>query len=118
MELQGTANVILATDVLYDKETVTSLAKAIQQIATSTGEGCLVLVCDPQQERTPGIRQMFQQALGFTDGQVQWQRLPPPSYSITHKNHVAPSTTMEGRDYQRRLQNEPVVLLHCRLFQK
>ena len=101
--LAGQADVICASDVLYDGDTIQALAQACQALAAPTG--ATLLLADPQTERLPGARDMLRQAL-TTQGSFQIHELPPIV--------APPASTMDGRDHVQRMQ-EPVVLIQCDL---
>lgn len=74
------ADVILASDVLYDKESIQAFANACQQICK---EGGVILVADPLKERVNGARDMFRNCM-MTQSQQQ-----------QHEEQEQDSTTME-----------------------
>jgi predicted nicotinamide N-methyase len=102
-QLVGTtcADIVLASDVLYDPVTIELLARACVRIGVPA---CLVLVTDPLNSRYPNARDIFQKALEASGGKVDIINLPLNEYSE--------GETMEGRDYARRMQ-EPTVLIKC-----
>lgn len=97
-----TADVVLASDVLYDKETIEAFAIACQRIVSGGG---IVLVADPKKERSAGARDMFRAALG--DG-VSIETVELPSIEC---DDIA-GASMDAIDHAQRMK-EPTVLLKC-----
>jgi predicted nicotinamide N-methyase len=103
------ADVVLASDVLYDKETIEAFAGACQRILVGGGGGIL-LVADPQQERYPGARDIFRAAMeGFCE--VETIPLPRIEYDDDSKGDAR---SVDAMDHARRMR-EPTVLLKCRI---
>ena len=111
-DLAGQADVIVATDVLYDVAAVPLLVKVMRQLAVKDATGVvdqtMVLLGDPQRERAAGAREALATALG-AKSKVVTTDLPLP------KTNTPAATTMDGRDYERRLMKENVVLLKFQL---
>lgn len=96
------ADLVLASDVLYDKETIEAFGKACKRIVVSNGG--TVLVTDPKVERTPGARDLLRAVLG-NEFSIEISDLP-----VVDK-HVS-SQTLDGKDHYLRMQ-EPTVLIMC-----
>jgi predicted nicotinamide N-methyase len=93
------ADVVIASDVLYDKQTIEAFAKACRRIAVS--DGGVVLVTDPKAERIAGARDLLRTALG---GHVRMEilDLPVPDDNV-------PGQSADARDHSSRMK-EPTVL--------
>lgn len=102
-QLAQSADVIVASDVLYDGDTIQALAAACRALAKPAG--AVLLLADPQTERFTGARDTLQQALDAKSMQIV--SLPIPMAGDT-----TDATTMDGRDHVQRMQ-EPVVLIQC-----
>jgi hypothetical protein len=102
-QLVDSADVVLASDVLYDPVTIELLARACMRIGVAGGQ---VLVTDPVVSRYPNARDLFQKVLQELGGKVNIIHFP--SYLCNE------GETTEGRDHARRMQ-EPTVLIKCDL---
>lgn len=108
-------DVILASDVLYDGETILAFANACEKLIDPK-EGGILLISDPREERFPTARAMLKEAL--VSGGDKHKRpihfevldLPPIISSAVDIDSV--STTMDGRDHEERMK-EPTVLIRC-----
>mmetsp|Transcript_28068 Transcript_28068/g.36702 ORF Transcript_28068/g.36702 Transcript_28068/m.36702 type:complete len:301 (+) Transcript_28068:97-999(+) len=101
----NSAEVIMASDVLYEKETIEAFATACKRISMNN-KTCTLIVADPKVERTPGAREALRCALG-ENVQLDIVDLPLPEYD-------SPSQTVDGKDHELRMQ-EPTVLIKCTL---
>lgn len=99
-------DVILASDVLYDGETIEAMAGVCQRLVSS--QGGLLLIADPKVERFSGARQRFLQHLENVAKRTQVVGLPLPWDSGKS------ASSMDARDHVRRM-NEPTVLIICEL---
>ena len=116
-QIKGSADVVVASDVLYDGETIELFAKTCQWLLADkdndnegndheSGYG-IILVTDPKTERFDGARDYFSKSLGSNDFDLEILDLPIPE--IDDENYPTPKT-MDGKDHMRRLQ-EPTVLI-------
>ena len=101
------ADVIVASDVLYDGETIEAFAHACQNIL---GDGGVVLISDPLEERFNGAREKLKDTL--TDVcqsneyfQMDVIDLPLPAVG-------AGGGTLDSKDHQEKMK-EPTVLIRC-----
>jgi predicted nicotinamide N-methyase len=102
-----TADVVLASDVLYDKGTIEAFAGACRRILRGGG---IVLVADPQQERSPGARDIFRAAMeDFCV--VETIHLP---LIDSDENNEGDARSVDAMDHAQRMR-EPTVLLKCRI---
>jgi predicted nicotinamide N-methyase len=104
-ETTVTADIVLASDILYDKDTIEAFAGACRRMV-SGNDGGMILVCDPLRERCPGARDIFSAAMG--DIQVELIHLPP----IERDNVDTNESNVDVIDHARRME-EPTVLLKC-----
>mmetsp|Transcript_1886 Transcript_1886/g.3807 ORF Transcript_1886/g.3807 Transcript_1886/m.3807 type:complete len:477 (-) Transcript_1886:155-1585(-) len=118
-------DLLLASDVLYDGETIEAFAGACKKLVNvnnndsdnnsdnnSNNNSAILLVSDPKRERFPGARETLKTALlrrtNHDDANAVGFRvldLPPPPVVGT-----VPANTMDGRDHEQRMQ-EPTVLI-------
>ena len=98
------ADVILASDVLYDQTSIRAFARVCQSIASP--EGATLLLTDPLQERCPGARSMLQEAL-----QPCQLVVTPLEMAMGDENGIV-FTTPDGKDHARRMR-EQTVLIQC-----
>jgi predicted nicotinamide N-methyase len=98
------ADIVLASDVLYDKETIEAFAGACRRMVSGGG---MILVCDPLRERCAGARDLFCAAMG-DDIKVELIDLPPIECDNVDMNE----SNVDAIDHARRMQ-EPTVLLKC-----
>lgn len=99
------ADVVLASDVLYDKETIEAFGKACKRMVVSNGG--TVLLTDPKVERIPGARDLLRAALG-EDVTIEIFDLPIADSSLS-------SQTTDGKDHDLRMR-EPTVLIKCSMM--
>ena len=95
------ADVVLASDVLYDKETIEAFAQVCQNIC---GRGGVVLVADPTKERVGGARELFRTAMQNAK-----------SFEMTDLAMIEchdEGKTMDSKDHMLRMR-EPTVLIKC-----
>ena len=97
------AEVVLASDVLYDVGSIQAFANACKKIAAPSG--AVILVADPKTERTPGARNLLRDAL---ESVIEIQDLPMASSHET----LSAAATADGRDHERRMR-EPTLLIKC-----
>ena len=111
-------DVVLASDVLYDGETILAFAKACE-ILIDPFDGGVLLLSDPREERFPNARAMLEEALVSLGAEnkrsvrFEVSDLPPPITTTTASGSAA-STTMDGRDHEERMK-ESTVLIRCTL---
>lgn len=106
--------VILASDVLYDGETIKAFANACEKLIDPTTGGILLL-SDPKEERFPTAREILKESLLKCGKQhnrtIHFEVLDLPPIISTGDVDSA-STTMDGRDHEERMK-EPTVLIRC-----
>ena len=101
------ADVIVASDVLYDGETIEAFAYACASILS---DGGVVLVSDPLQERFEGARQKLKDTLADAckskdSFQMDVIDLPLPAVG-------ARGGTLDSKDHEEKMK-EPTVLIRC-----
>ena len=101
------ADVIVASDVLYDGETIEAFAYACASILS---DGGVVLVSDPLQERFEGARQKLKDTLANAckskdSLQMDVIDLPLPAVG-------AGGGTLDSKDHEEKMK-EPTVLIRC-----
>ena len=106
---QGLVDVILASDVLYDGDTVAAFATACRDLVG--GPGGMVLLSDPQQERFIGARKVLQEKLRGIATSIEVFDLPPIPTSPKGGGSL-PASSLDGRDHIERMK-EPTVLIKC-----
>ena len=104
---EHSADVIVASDVLYDGETIEAFAYACASILS---DGGVVLVSDPLEERFEGAREKLKNALADacktkTSFQMEVIDLPLPAPS-------AGGGTLDSKDHEEKMK-EPTVLIRC-----
>lgn len=102
------ADVILASDVLYDSTAIQALADVCKKIAAP---GATLLLTDPRQERCPDARNMLQKAL--RPNALAITSLEPVN---SQGNSQQQFTTSDGKDHARRMQ-EQSVLVQCSIHE-
>jgi predicted nicotinamide N-methyase len=103
--LRNSFHVILASDVLYDRECIEAFVNICTKVAAPTG--ACVLLTDPSKERAPRARQMLRDALRQVKGDVQIEEHALP---IPQPQEGGEASTIDGKDHSRRMQ-EPTLLL-------
>jgi predicted nicotinamide N-methyase len=78
------ADVILASDVLYDKESMKAFANACQQICKK--EGGVILVADPLIERVKGARDLFRNCIMMDSHREEEQQQQQDTTTIKNAN--------------------------------
>eukprot|EP00531_Pseudo-nitzschia_arenysensis_P018795 CAMPEP_0116121208 /NCGR_PEP_ID=MMETSP0329-20121206/3576_1 /TAXON_ID=697910 /ORGANISM="Pseudo-nitzschia arenysensis, Strain B593" /LENGTH=337 /DNA_ID=CAMNT_0003615009 /DNA_START=36 /DNA_END=1049 /DNA_ORIENTATION=- len=112
--LASHCEVILASDVLYDGETIKAFANACEELIDPS-KGGLLLLSDPKEERFPAAREMLRESL-VACGEKHNRTIDfevfdlPPVVSTLDIDST--STTMDGRDHEERMK-EPTVLIRC-----
>ena len=97
------ADVVIASDVLYDKETIQAFGMACERILSSNG---VVIVTDPKVERVPKAREMLRESLrDDVHMEITDLDLVDDSFSCE---------TPDAKDHSNRMK-EPTVLIKCRL---
>jgi hypothetical protein len=134
-QLIDSATIVLASDVLYDHKTIDAFADACWKIlhkkkssSTTTSsnnsdsttiatptmihEDCTVLVADPKVERCAGAREMLLRSRLATEAKtVVVVDLPTPSSSSSpSSSEKAAALTLDGRDHERRMQEQSVLI--------
>lgn len=108
-------DVIVASDVLYDGETIQAFANACEKLIDPK-KGGLLLLADPREERFPTAREMLQEALSAlgekSKRSIQFQVLDLPPINSCIDSEKA-STTIDGRDHEQRMK-ESTVLIRCK----
>ena len=108
--MKNSADVVIASDVLYDGETIDAFAQACKQILASTtsedGAGTIILIADPKVERCAGAREQLRKSMGDA---VRMDILELPLPFIGEK-----SNSLDGIDHDQRMK-EPTVLIRCTL---
>lgn len=101
--MQGMADIVVASDVLYDKDTIRALSEACRSLLPPTGG--LVMITDPQKERTVGARQILQEALSrdFTNVAIETIELDPIKCS---SNPISP----DAKDHTLRMKESTYLL--------
>ena len=107
------ANVVLASDVLYDPTSIHAFARTCQTMAASKPDdgALLLLLTDPQQERYAGARDMLQKALHASRDNFV---VTPLELALIDDGKQTPSTP-DGKDHARRMR-EPTVLIQCKIL--
>jgi len=107
-------DVILASDVLYDGETILAFANACEKLIHPK-KGGILLLSDPREERFPTARGMLREALVSCGDEherpIHFEVLDLPPI-ISSSDIDSASTTMDGRDHEERMK-EPTVLILC-----
>ena len=107
-------DVILASDVLYDGETILAFASACEKLIHPE-KGGILLLSDPREERFPTARAMLREALVSCGDKhkrpIHFEVLDLPPI-ISSSEIDSASTTMDGRDHEERMK-EPTVLIRC-----
>lgn len=86
------ADIVLCSDVLYDAETVVSLAALVASLMRPGGR---VWVTDPSRERVAGVRDKFVQGLEAQGATVSVTALPPaPVYHSCYTETSQPEQTV------------------------
>jgi predicted nicotinamide N-methyase len=86
------ADIVLCSDVLYDADTVVSLAALVASLMRPGGR---VWVTDPSRERVDGVRGKFVQALEAQGATVLVTALPPaPVYHSCYTETSQPEQTV------------------------
>ncbi len=108
-------DVIVASDVLYDGETIQAFANACETLMDPQ-KGGLLLLSDPREERFPNAREMLREALSALGEKrkrsIQFQVLDLPPINSCTDSETA-STTLDGRDHDQRMK-ESTVLIRCK----
>lgn len=106
-------DVVVASDVLYDGETIEAFAgacKNLLNVNNCNSANAILLVSDPKQERFPGAREILKTALlRRTNNDVDVVNfrvldLPPPPVG------AVPANTMDGRDHEQRMKESTVLI--------
>ena len=123
-------DVVLASDVLYDGETIKAFANACETLIDPI-RGGILLLSDPREERFPAARATLRDALlslaaknhrtvNFEVLDLPLVRSPAEEYSSSSSSSSSSSdgdseaTTIDGRDHEQRMR-EPTVLIRCTL---
>ncbi len=107
-------DIIVASDVLYDGETIHAFANACEKLIDPSNGG-LLLLSDPKEERFPSARKMLYGALSALGEEntrsmhCEVLDLPPITPST---DNGSTSTTIDGRDHDERMK-ESTVLIRC-----
>lgn len=102
------ADIIVASDVLYDGETVEAFAYACASILSDGGK---VLVAEPSIERFKGARDMLKHALtGACQGSFRMEVIDLPTPPLCPGG----GGTLDSRDHKDKMK-EPTVLIRCSL---
>ncbi|CAB9502831.1 flavoprotein beta subunit lysine methyltransferase [Seminavis robusta] len=102
-DIVESADIILASDVLYDNDCIEAFVGICTKIAAPTG--AQVLLTDPVEPRTPGARDMLRKSLLRRKSNVQIEEIELPV-----PQPMGGASSMDAKDHQRRMQ-EPTVLL-------
>eukprot|EP00587_Corethron_hystrix_P008806 CAMPEP_0113314910 /NCGR_PEP_ID=MMETSP0010_2-20120614/10780_1 /TAXON_ID=216773 ORGANISM="Corethron hystrix, Strain 308" /NCGR_SAMPLE_ID=MMETSP0010_2 /ASSEMBLY_ACC=CAM_ASM_000155 /LENGTH=301 /DNA_ID=CAMNT_0000171287 /DNA_START=149 /DNA_END=1054 /DNA_ORIENTATION=+ /assembly_acc=CAM_ASM_000155 len=108
--LTGSADVILASDVLYDSEAIEAFAGVCRRIAH---DGTILLVTDPKTERCEGARESFRKAMhskSNNDDISKQEEVELEDLPIDMGSDGIFFSTPDGKDHGRRMK-EPTVLL-------
>eukprot|EP00593_Proboscia_inermis_P014507 CAMPEP_0171325722 /NCGR_PEP_ID=MMETSP0816-20121228/116991_1 /TAXON_ID=420281 /ORGANISM="Proboscia inermis, Strain CCAP1064/1" /LENGTH=237 /DNA_ID=CAMNT_0011824977 /DNA_START=21 /DNA_END=734 /DNA_ORIENTATION=+ len=100
----GDADVVLASDVLYDEETIIAFGRACRTILSKGGR---VLVTDPLVERKAGCRELLRQELDKENAEIKVVDLGSPGGDL-------PSSSPDGKDHDRRMK-ESILLIQYKL---
>ena len=115
------ADVVLASDVLYDGATIVAFARACRQICRNGG---VILVTDPRVERVEGARDLFRDALehehesNAKENNNKSNRIFLQSFEIIDLPAIecdpvdSRKSSMDCIDHSRRMR-EPTVLIKC-----
>lgn len=116
-------DVVLASDVLYDGETIRAFANACETLIDPY-KGGILLLSGPREERFPTARAILRETLLSLGEQnnrtVNFEALDlPPVRSPTAESGGSggggsAGTTIDGRDHEQRM-SEPTVLIRCTL---
>lgn len=110
--LQQSADVIVASDILYDGATIDAFAQACKQLLDLPDEDSnnkaagrpMILIADPKVERYKGARELLRTSMGGDTVQMEVQDLPLPLLGDKK------CTSLDGIDHEQRMQ-EPTVLI-------
>ena len=111
-------DLVLASDVLYDGETIRAFCTACESLIDPQ-KGGVVLVADPKVERFSTAREMLKE----TFQELSQNResldctvldLPPIGDLDTSSSSSILPTTMDGKDHYERMK-EPTVLIRCKV---
>jgi predicted nicotinamide N-methyase len=128
-ELDNTADVILASDVLYDMDTVDAFANVCKRLlldTTSNNDGATILVTDPKVERTIGAREQFKNTLKLLNNnnnddnnnnngvttEIEIEEIDLPLPHVTDNGGSGGGRTLDGKDHAKRMKEE-TVLIRC-----
>ena len=106
--LEHRADVFVASDVLYDGETIEAFAYACASILSDGGG--VVLVSDPQVERFEGAREILKDTLADVckaDSSFQMDVIDLPLPAVG-----AGGGTIDSKDHEEKMK-EPSVLIRC-----
>lgn len=111
-ELANSADILLASDVLYDQETIDAFAQACKRILSSDirknsdngASGGIILIADPKVERCVGARELLRKSMGESVD-MEVRDLPLPYIGENCQS-------LDGIDHDRRMK-EPTVLISC-----
>ena len=120
-------DVVLASDVLYDGETIQAFANACERLIDPV-RGGILLLSDPRDERFPTARATLRDALlslaaknhrtvNFEVMDLPLVRSPVEESSSSgdgDRDRENEATTIDGRDHEQRM-SEPTVLIRCTL---
>ena len=114
--LQQSADVIVASDVLYDGATIDAFAQACKQFLNLSDEDHnknnkaagrpMILIADPKVERYKGARELLRTSMGGDAVQMEVQDLPLPLFNNKK------CTSLDGIDHEQRMQEATVLICY------